>query len=63
MKEIINSELVFINVNTKKGENIYYSVLENKIKIFIEIFPTLLLSNYLLSLNTSIVNSNELSNN
>jgi len=63
LKEIINSELVFINVNTKKGENIYYSVLENKIKIFIEIFPTLLLSNYLLSLNTSIVNSNELSNN
>lgn len=59
LQEIRKSELIHININTKKGENIYYSVLENKIKIFSEIFPTLLLSNYLLSIQNSSIEYDE----
>lgn len=49
--EIMESNLTYIKMNNLKGQVIYYSVLLNKIDMFIQIFPTLLLSNLLLSGN------------
>lgn len=51
LQEIINSNLIYIKMNNLKGQIIYYSVLLNKIDMFIQIFPTLLLSNLLFSGN------------